>query len=356
MKTFKKIFVSAVVFLSVILVVSGVVVSSLVNSEWEHCFDLKNRNRLSGTIELLICGASQGMNHYSTYVIDENLCTSYNLSGPAMTWDARTYLLEDELSRNNIKYVVIDISHNSLMQEPSVSGEYYALPRLAKNDRIKYFFSNVDFSVRYELYGKLMNEGTKYLVSKVLGEISFLGTSSVDNCYYADKGFRYNEHSNDITLKDNEIISNYGIKTVGLNFPTENMENLKKMVALCKQYGARPIIIQSLESDRLNWEYAGMENLHNYLESFCQENDCVFIDGNLLVGRYTAFSDSESYADDQHLSGKGAEEFSKIICKIIKLIEEDKDYSDMFYNSYEDIKKESPYMNYYISNTSVFVN
>lgn len=356
MKTFKKIFVSAVVFLSVILVVSGVIVSLLVNSEWEHCFDLKNRNKLSGTVELLICGASQGMNHYSTYVIDKNLYTCYNLSGPAMTWNARTYLLEDELSRNNVKYVLIDISHNSLMQEPSVSGEYYALPRLAKNDRMKYFFTNVDYSIQYELYGKLMNEGTKYLLSKVFGQISFLGTSTVDNCYYDDKGFRYNEHPNDITLNDSEIISNYGIKTIGLDFPTENVENLKKMVALCKQYGAQPIVVQSLESDRLNWEYAGMENLHNYLKSFCQENDCIFIDGNLLVDRYIVFSDSESYADDQHLSGVGAVEFSKIICEIIKSIEVDKDYSDMFYNSYTEMKRNSPYMDYYISNITVPVD
>ena len=350
MKTFKRIFVSDIVFLSVVLIVSGVIVSSLVNSEWEHSFDIENRNKLSGTIELLICGASQGMNHYSTYVIDENLCTCYNLSGPAMTWDARTYLLEEELMRNNVKYVIIDISHNSLMQEPTVSGEYYALPRLAKNDRLKYFFTNVDFSLKYELYGKLMNEGTKYLISKVLGEISFLGTSSVDNCYYADKGFRYNENSNDITLKDSEIISNYGIKTVGLDFPTKNVENLNKMVALCKQYGAQPIIIQSLESDRLNWEYTGMENLHNYLANFCQENDCIFIDGNLLVDRYTVFSDSESYADDQHLSGEGAVEFSMIICNIIKLIEADIDHSSMFYNSYDEMISDSPYMKYYISN------
>lgn len=350
MKTFKRIFVSAVVFISVILIVSGVIVSSLVNSEWEHCFDIENRNKLSGTVELLICGASQGMNHYSTYVIDENLCTCYNLSGPAMTWDARTYLLEEELMRNNVKYVIIDISHNSLMQEPTVSGEYYALPRLAKNDRLKYFFTNVDYANQYELYGKLMNEGTRYLISKILGEISFLGTSSVDNCYYPDKGFRYNENPNDITLSDDEIVSNYGIKTVGLDFSTENIENLQKMVDLCKQYGAQPIIIQSLESDRLNWEYTGMENLHNYLANFCQENDCIFIDGNLLVDRYTVFSDSESYADDQHLSGEGAVEFSMIICNIIKLIEADKDHSSMFYNSYDEMISDSPYMKYYISN------
>ena len=349
MKIFNKIILPAIAFLLILSIASTIIIATLVNSEWEHCFDLKNRDKLAGSVELLICGASQGMNHYNTYTIDEQLGTCYNLSGPAMTWSAKTVVLEEELSRNNVRYVIIDISHNSLMQDPSVSGEYYGLPRVSKGSRIEYFFKQIDFSLWYELYGKLMNEGTRCLASKLLGENSFLGTTSINNCNYSDKGFRYNKSCADITLTETEIVDNYKIKQTKIDFPEGNIKNLQKMIELCKHYGAQPIIVQSFASDRLNWEYDGLEKLHNYLETFSVENNCFFIDGNLLKTRYSDFSDEFSFSDDQHLSGEGATMFSEKICEIIHLIEDNKEISELFYPSYSEMKADSPYMSYYLT-------
>jgi hypothetical protein len=99
----------------------------------------------------------------------------------------------------------------------------------------------------------------------------------------------------------------------------------------------------------LNWEYAGLQNLHDYLLEFCKENDCVFIDGNLLIDRYDIFSDTNSFIDDQHLSGEGATVFSKKICEIIKKIDLNEDVTGAFYSSYSEMQKASPYMSYYLS-------
>lgn len=347
MKTFRKLLFSVLIFVLTILVVSASIIYPLLSSEWEHCFDSKNRERLSGTINLLICGASQGMNHYNTHIIDEKLCTCYNISGPAMTWSAKAMLLEEELLRNDVKYVIIDISHNSLMQEPSVSGEYYALPRISQDKQLQYFFTRISFLQQFELYGKLMNEGSRYLASAILGESNLLGTTNkINNCNYSDKGFRYAETTN-IALIGEEIVQNYKIKKIDTHFPSYNMYYLNQMISSCKEHGAQPIIVESIASDRLNWEYDGMQNLHNYLFDYCKEKDCLFIDANLLIKRFSVFSDDSSFADDQHLSGEGATKYTEMFCNLLHLYENGTDISDMFYKTYDDMEKESPYYRYY---------
>lgn len=350
MKTFRKLLFSVLIFVLTILVVSASIIYPLLSSEWEHCFDSKNRERLSGTINLLICGASQGMNHYNTHIIDEKLCTCYNISGPAMTWSAKAMLLEEELLRNDVKYVIIDISHNSLMQEPEVSGEYYALPRFSKRKQMIYFFSEISFPQQFELYGKLMNEGSRYLTSRFIGKSNALGTTDkINNCNYSDKGFRF-AATNNITLKGEEIVKNYNSKKIVTDFPINNIINLNKMISSCKKHGAQPIIVESIASDKLNWEYDGLQNLHNYLFDYCKENDCVFIDANLLINRFSVFSDENSFCDDQHLSGEGATKYTEMFCNLLHLYESGIDISDMFYKTYDDMEKESPYYLYYISN------
>ena len=347
MNTFKKIFISVFCFFLIIFLSSAFLIGQLIDSEWEHCFDLKNRDRLAGTIELLICGASQGMNHYNTHVIDEQLCTCYNISGPAISWEARTVLLEEELIRNPVKYVIIDISHNSLVQLPSVSGEYYALPRLFPEDRQQYFFREISFNDRYGLYGKLMNESVQYLASKYIGGISVLGTAeTVDNCNYDEKGFRHG-FTGHVALAEDEILTNRKIKNVELDFPEKNLLCLDKMVSLCWEYGAKPIIIQSIASDRLNWEYNGLQELHDFLKGYCAGKNCWFIDGNLLKDRYRIFNDSDSFGDDQHMCVEGATAFSEIICGLLKAMEANNDLTARFYPSYDAMLADSPYMKYY---------
>lgn len=348
MNTFKKLFVSAFCFLLIVLLSSAFLIGQLVDSEWEHCFDLKNRDRLAGTIELLICGASQGMNHYNTHVIDEQLCSCYNISGPAISWGARTVLLEEELARNPVKYVIIDISHNSLVQLPSVSGDYYALPRMFPADRQHYFLREVSFNDRFGLYGKMMNEAVQYLVSRYIGGISVLGTSdTVNNCNYDEKGFRHG-YSGDVALTGEEILTNYKTNNVELDFPEENLLWLDKMISLCGEYGAKPIIVQSIASDRLNWEYDGLEALHDFLQDFCAERNCCFFDGNLLQDRYSLFNDTDSFGDDQHMCVEGATPFSEKICGLIKALESNEDISAFFYPSYAEMQADSPYMAYYL--------
>lgn len=352
MNTFKKLFISALCFLLIISSSSAFLIGQLLNSEWEHCFDLKNRNRLAGTIELLICGASQGMNHYNTHVFDEQLCTCYNISGPAIPWGTRTVLLEEELKRNPVKYVIIDISFNSLMQLSSVSGEYYAIPRLFPEDRWHYFIHEISFNDQVGLYGKLMNEGAQYLASKYLGGISVIGTAdTVNNCDYEEKGFRHG-FSGNVTLTEEEILKNHKSKNIELDFPEENLFWLDKMVSLCGEYGAKTIIVLSIASDRLNWEYDGLDALHDFLNDYSIEKNCSFIDANLLKDRYSLFNDADSFGDEQHMRVEGATVFSAKICELIKSLDTKVDLSEFFYPSYEEMQKDSPYMAYYLAHVN----
>ena len=61
------------------------------------------------------------------------------------------------------------------------------------------------------------------------------------------------------------------------------------------------------------------------------------------------FSDSSTFVDGTHLNRAGAEKFTPQFCEIINSVDSGKDVSDLFYSSYEEMKKDSPYMKYYLT-------
>ena len=135
------------------------------------------------------------------------------------------------------------------------------------------------------------------------------------------------------------------------NFIDDNIEYLIKTIELCKQNDVRVIVAVIPISDAEIWKYSNLDEFLIKLEKLCSENDCPVFDFNLIYNRYDIFDDHTSFTNTTHMSEEGAAAFSKAFCDLIKMVDSNEDISNMFYSSYADLKNESPYMSYYLSNT-----
>lgn len=71
--------------------------------------------------------------------------------------------------------------------------------------------------------------------------------------------------------------------------------------------------------------------------------DCEFYDFNLLKNKNELFPLNTAFYDWLHLSGSGAETFSKEFVRLIKKVDGGEDVSSFFFNSYVEADANSIY-------------
>ena len=110
MHSFKKAMKSSMIFLILLTICTETIVYPYFHSETYHYQDGYVREELQGTLDFLICGASQAQRGISPMILDQKLgCNSYNIASPLMTLHSRYYMLEKELERNPVKTVIIEL-------------------------------------------------------------------------------------------------------------------------------------------------------------------------------------------------------------------------------------------------------
>ena len=342
MPNFKKVLLSVLCVIFVISVLSSILFIPYLNSEMGYYQDSKSRDSLAGKLDYLVVGASNGLCAFDPRVLDEKLgVSSYNLSGTLMTLGAKEFFLQKEISRNPVKTVVMDISFETLTRnerEEYAGGDAVSLAKCGSmQERLQFVLQYVHFSDWLNLYGNLATPGIEYLLTVIKG-------SSVNGVEKAAKGF-YGREVNDITLSEDEAKQNYNITHLNTEFRSENIEKLVSQIQACQQQGIQVILAVVPKSDRDLWKFDQHDVFYQWMMEFSKENDCDFYDFNLLKMRYEILNDEHSFFDATHMSEEGATMFSKACCDIIKRAETE-DVSEYFYDSYEEMKADSPYMEY----------
>ena len=103
-------------------------------------------------------------------------------------------------------------------------------------------------------------------------------------------------------------------------------------------------------SDARIWQYSNCDDFLSNLTSFFSQSYVPVYDFNLLKTRFQRFNDKTSYENRTHLSGIGAAQFSLAFCEVMKTADSGKNTDSLFYPSYGDMKKDSPYMANYSAN------
>lgn len=338
MRNFSKIFFSTIAFILVFISLCIAVIEPMMHSGMYSYFDAEARKEYAGTLDYLFTGASQIKYGIKPITVDERLgCNSYNLSGTAISWYGRIALLEEELSRNPVQTVVIEVSFDTFSRNHKISGDLKILPRLDSiKKRIEFIFKNTSIDEMNTLFGYLLSNSKKNLENLISGKEYDL------NYDHLKKG-NISRHSNDITLDDKKIDSYHNSRSLSIDFDKDRVKDFYKMVEICKSHNVNIIYVMMPISDRLIWSYNNWESFSYKINGLINSVGGTLYDFNLLKNRYELFNDSKSFNDTQHMSSSGAYIFSKQYCRIMNKVNNLEDISDDFYSSYTEMRIDSPY-------------
>ena len=353
MQSFKKAFFVSVAFiLTFVIALSVVLMPAMANGSDYN--DSAVRKELSGSLDYLFIGASHCMASFVPNVIDEELgVNSYNLSSSAASMEGKMYLLKKEIERNSLDTVVIDIAFDTLLRRPEndhARGEAMVVCKLdSMAERIKYTvnsvsFFNSDYENFFSVFSRYGISAWKKLLS---GEETFYNNG--------EKGF-VPEKTCDVTLTDYEITSSYNLGTLDLNYSKKNVEILQEMIRLCKVNNIRTVVLVIPISEARIWKTSNWSGFVQSIKNICDTENCEFYDYNLIKNRSEIFSDDVSFVNQTHMSETGAWAFSLRFAQIEKMLQQDGNkinVDELFYSSYDEMKTDSQYMEYYLSHKDV---
>ena len=340
MRTIKQILLSLLYFVVFFATISAMVIIPYYNNESMGYQDASYRKSLAGKIDYIILGASQGQAGFIPKTLDEELgCYSYNLSIVLMPMHARRMELEQELARNDVKTVVVEVSYDFLQLE---AGHDAAVADERVLTRIDNWSGRFEYLTKHIRFDDWLNVYAHSFVTGIINMKTMYYNRGLNNEMNDSKGHLY-RYKADITLTAEEAAAIHETKPYERDFYKDNYEVLKEILDICNEHGITTYIVCVPVSDAYVWEYSNLDDFLQWGQELAAEKNCLFLDFNLLKTRYEDFTDKESFSDKDHMSEEGAIVFTQRYIEVVKKIEAGEYVSGMFYSSYKDMIADSPY-------------
>lgn len=303
---------------------------------WTATSDIMERNFYAGKITTLFSGASHGLRAFMPEIYDTKLSgISYNLCGTLCTMKGRYALLKEEIERNPVNTVILEVSYNSLSRDRKTEraeGDLDIIRRLAnRKEKVNYALKNLSIDEWSIAYYLATHNGFSAIVEKFT-----LNTDAMLNASITQKGYQEAPCTN-ISLTLQEYILQHHTEIISERINPENLEYLNKILTLCKEKNIDVIMIVVPISDRAINRIANLETIKKQYVQIATQNQCDFYDFNLWKDRENTLSDYCDFYDDFHLSGTGAKKFSNALSELMALRKEGTNISNFFYHSYKQI-------------------
>ena len=336
MRNFKKAIQNTIIFLLIIIILTlpfPIFYLEYSMDNWTATTDIVERNACAGEITTLFLGASHGLKAFIPEIYDNKMnCQSYNLCGTLCTWKGRYALLKEEIERNPIDTVYLEVSFNSLSRNSkteSPEGDLDVIRRLGnRKSKWEYALNSLsldDWSVAYYLY-------------------THNGFSAVVEMYSVDRNSKYEEslakkgylegETNNLQLSPEEYALQSKTESVSETVYQENLEYLNRIFQLCNDRNIEVIMITAPLSDAMINRVDNLDNVKNIYMEIARENGCDFYDFNLWKDKKTSITDKTGFQDDLHLSALGAENFTTAFAQLMYERKNGIDISKYFYTSY----------------------
>lgn len=342
MRDFKKACKSAFLFgLIICLVFSFIFYKGAVKVKQQD--DSAIRRSYAGTIDYLFNGASHLKTGLNPEIVDKKTgSNSYNLSGDALSWQGRYLLLKEEIERNPVKTVVIELSFDTFTRKDKSEYMLYTATRLSN---AKERFRILHDGLSIDGISNVINAMTEYGYEVIKSRSKEINYQNYYESYI--KGYA-KEENNDITIvSDREIADLYNSQPVSEKIRGNSIKYFDKAIELCRVKNIDVIFMVMPISNYLIWKTPNLDDVMNTVQSYCEAFNGKLIDFNLLKSRYTLWNDETSFKNENHLSIEGATIFSETYCEVMDKIDSGEDVSGLFYSSYEEMKEDSPYMQVY---------
>jgi hypothetical protein len=334
MHNFNKALRSSLIFLLIVVLISAVIAYPYFHSETYHYQDGYVRDSLAGSLDLIICGASQAQRGISPTVLDAALGShSYNIASPLMTLKARYTILNKELSRNDVDLVILELCYDTMARDRDVvgpEGDLYMMGRFTSfSERLSYFFSCARLEEYADFYYDILDRGIASW--KVWGSRP-IGCSAS----YETRGFAPLTAVSIPMIQESQLHQ----ESIGTNVAEENLEYLEKILALCRDREIPVIMVATPLSDAAILSYDKLDVIHDFYTDISRKWDCEYYNFSLYKGKSELFPDSGAYYDRNHLGAPGAEVFTELLAEIAENSLAGVDLSHLFYTSYAEAEQE----------------
>lgn len=357
MRDSKKAIIVTIAALLLIIVASVIIIEPYCETEYYSYNDKSYRDKNQGAFDYIILGSSHAMTAFYMPILDSELdCNSINLSGGLMTFRGRKAILEEEIDRNNISTVVLEIAYNALPRDKyEVEGSSYLIPRLGSGTkRMRYLLKNESLDNLDRIYSFELNNGIHvwshiaYLFYKNIGQDNLIqrikeGCSNFD---FSQKTYQIRSEGNNLRLSEDDVKQKFNSLEIPCNYLKDNLKQIDSIVKLCHQNGTEVIFVVTPIADSVIWEYSNWDYFYDTMLTLGEEYNAKVYDFNLLKNRYELFDDAKTYSDDHHMWDAGAQVFTEVYCDIMQKVKTGEDVSNLFYSTYEEMKADSPYMQY----------
>lgn len=273
-------------------------------------------------IDYLWLGASRVYRGIDPETLDCSLnALTFNAGSSSQRPEDSYFLLKEILKHHHVEKVVYDINYIMFQDYPGdstirthilldympfgINKLQYAYEVLGKPE---YGITTISNIVRYKEAWKdskkVLQNIRMHLLDSSYKECDYSKAKTGDE-WYDGKGFVY---STRVYESGDYLQVPWSREDL---YPLQ-LEYLQKMVSLCKEYGCELLFISlPVYPDYLERE-PNYADIYDYFLTFSEKNEIEYVDLNQITMSELGLT-KESFQDEMHLNGKGAEEISRYL-------------------------------------------
>lgn len=309
----------------------GIIVTPYYTQGAYYYQDAPARRDMAGEFDLLISGSSQGLRAIDPRVLDEALgCRGYNLGMPLQTMYGRYILLKQELERNPVSTVIIELSYDALARSYEPHGFEGSVYQLGRSDSMGQWLDYFVHEVPPRDWGKMLNDS---FGRGIYAWDQLLKTGPYEPFQYQTQGFLPGLVG---TPMPTSYETDYHKETLPTNVEEENLHYLDKCLELCRERGIETILISTPLSEYKLWSCAGFDAILATHREISEKWGVPLYDFNLKKDKLSRYPEEAAFYDQHHLCEEGAKAFPYDLAEVISAAREGRDVSGEFYGSYEE--------------------
>lgn len=333
MRNFKKALVGTLAVLLCFALLIGIAVCPYFTKEAYYYQDASVREALAGQFDLLISGASHGLCSIIPETLDNALgCTCYNLCGSLELMKYRYLLLKQEVERNPVSTVILELSYDAMTRTRNDSGLELAIYQFGRletaSQRLTYLCTEVSPKYYAPILSDTVNRGVDVWKKILLGTLE---TSS----QLQSHGFH--PYVNFTPMPEKDTYQYHRGEGCILTDPTEeNRYYLEQILSLCQSKNINVILLATPMSECFLWREDNLDDMRQWYQDVSDKWGCTFYDFNLLKNKLERYPEATAYADITHMSKTGAVAFSEDLAMVLSMAQKGEDTSSLFYSAYDE--------------------
>ena len=333
MRNFKKALIGTLAVLLCFAVLVGIAVYPYFAYETFYYQDASGREALAGQLDLLISGASQGLCSIIPKTLDETLgCTSYNLCGALETMEQRYLLLKQEVERNPVSTVILDLSYNAMTRTRNDNAQELEILQFGRletaSQRLSYIFTEVQPKHYFTFLYDTVWRGVSVWKQLLKGTLQTSPKLESHGFY---------PYANATPMPDKETYQYHRSEGCIRTEPTEeNLYYLEQILTLCKSKNIEVIFLATPMSEYYLWREDDLDIMRQWYQDTSDKWGCTFYDFNLLKAKLERYPEATAYTDEIHMSKAGAVAFSEDLAMVLSMAQKGEDTSSLFYSTYDE--------------------